>query len=62
MLAKRARVAELYRNAQADIDGLLLPCPDADGAVRGWLVFVVQPAAGYRAERHDRRAREQARK
>jgi dTDP-4-amino-4,6-dideoxygalactose transaminase len=42
MLADRARVADLHREALADIEGLDLPCPDAGGDVRGWFVFVVQ--------------------
>jgi perosamine synthetase len=42
MLADRARVAALYRDALAGIDGLQLPCPDDGGEVRGWFVFVVQ--------------------
>jgi perosamine synthetase len=42
MLAGRARVAEHYRAALAQIEGLELPCPDADGNRRGWFVFVVQ--------------------
>jgi perosamine synthetase len=42
MLAGRARVAERYRAALAGIEGLGLPCPDADGNRRGWFVFVVQ--------------------
>ena len=42
MLADRARVAELYREALAGIDGLELPCADVDGNRRGWFVFVVQ--------------------
>ncbi len=42
MLAARARVAGLYREALAGIDGLGLPCPDSGGAQRGWFVFVVQ--------------------
>jgi perosamine synthetase len=42
MLAGRARVAELYRQALAGIEGLSLPCPDAGGSRRGWFVFVVQ--------------------
>jgi perosamine synthetase len=41
-LAQRARVAELYRQALGDLQGLTLPCPDHGGAVRGWFVFVVQ--------------------
>ncbi|MGB2711716.1 MAG: DegT/DnrJ/EryC1/StrS family aminotransferase, partial [Conexibacter sp.] len=42
MLAERARVAAAYREALAGIEGLTLPCPDRDGHVRGWFVFVVQ--------------------
>jgi perosamine synthetase len=42
MLAARARVAGLYRDALAGIDGLELPCADAGGDERGWFVFVVQ--------------------
>ena len=45
MLAARARVAGWYREALAGLAaerGLALPCADADGAVRGWFVFVVQ--------------------
>jgi perosamine synthetase len=42
MLAGRARVAEHYRATLAQIEGLELPCPDADGNRRGWFVFVVQ--------------------
>jgi perosamine synthetase len=42
MLAARARVAALYRDALAAIEGLQLPCPDKDGEIRGWFVFVVQ--------------------
>jgi perosamine synthetase len=46
MLASRARVAEAYRAALAGIEGLDLPCPDADGNRRGWFVFVVQLPRG----------------
>ncbi len=42
MLAARAHVAARYREAFADLDGLVLPCPDSDGDQRGWFVFVVQ--------------------
>jgi len=42
MLAARARVASLYREALAGIEGLGLPCEDRDGDKRGWFVFVVQ--------------------
>jgi perosamine synthetase len=51
MLAGRARVAELYREALAGIEGLGLPCSDgagadSGGARRGWFVFVVQLPRG----------------
>jgi perosamine synthetase len=46
MLAARARVAQDYRQALAGVEGLELPCPDADGNVRGWFVFVVQLPRG----------------
>jgi perosamine synthetase len=46
MLADRARVASCYREALASVEGLQLPCPDADGNRRGWFVFVVQLPRG----------------
>jgi perosamine synthetase len=46
LLAGRARVAGLYREALADVEGLGLPCPDAGGNRRGWFVFVVQVPPG----------------
>jgi perosamine synthetase len=46
MLAGRARVASLYREALAGIEGLELPCDDRDGDRRGWFVFVVQMPRG----------------
>jgi perosamine synthetase len=46
LLAGRARVASLYREALAGIEGLQLPCPDAGGKRRGWFVFVVQLPSG----------------
>jgi perosamine synthetase len=46
LLAGRARVAALYGEALAGIDGLRLPCPDADGNRRGWFVYVVQLPRG----------------
>ena len=42
LLAGRARVASLYGERLAGIEGLGLPCPDADGKRRGWFVYVVQ--------------------
>jgi perosamine synthetase len=42
MLADRARVAGLYREALAGVEGLELPCADLAGNRRGWFVFVVQ--------------------
>jgi perosamine synthetase len=52
MLAARAHVAGLYREALAGIasspagEGLELPCVDHDGERRGWFVFVVQVPRG----------------
>ena len=46
LLAGRAAAAGLYREALAGIEGLELPCEDADGASRGWFVFVVQLPRG----------------
>jgi perosamine synthetase len=46
MLADRARVAVLYRQALAGIEELALPCEDAGGNRRGWFVFVVQLPRG----------------
>jgi len=46
MLADRARVAGLYREALAGAEGLELPCADAGGNRRGWFVFVVQLPRG----------------
>ncbi len=45
-LAQRARVASLYREALADLEGIDLPCADDRGATRGWFVFVVQLPRG----------------
>jgi perosamine synthetase len=41
-LAARARIAARYREALGGIEGLQLPCADANGNRRGWFVFVVQ--------------------
>jgi perosamine synthetase len=46
LLEGRARVAALYRQALAGIEGLQLPCEDAGGVRRGWFVFVVQLPRG----------------
>jgi perosamine synthetase len=46
MLADRARVAGLYREALAGIEELELPCADLGGNRRGWFVFVVQVPHG----------------
>jgi perosamine synthetase len=46
LLAGRARVAELYGEALAEIDGLELPCPDQGGDRRSWFVYVVQLPRG----------------
>jgi perosamine synthetase len=46
LLAGRARVAELYRDRLAGVEGLGLPCADAGGDRRGWFVFVVQVPRG----------------
>ncbi len=46
MLAARAQAAAWYREALAGIEGLELPCEDADGDRRGWFVFVVQLPRG----------------
>jgi perosamine synthetase len=42
MLAARTQVAARYREALTGIEGLELPCADADQNRRGWFVFVVQ--------------------
>jgi perosamine synthetase len=42
LLADRARVAAAYGERLAGLEGLELPCPDADGDRRSWFVYVVQ--------------------
>jgi perosamine synthetase len=42
LLTGRERVAKLYNEALAGVEGLELPCPDADGDSRSWFVYVVQ--------------------
>jgi perosamine synthetase len=46
LLAERARVASLYRERLAAIEGLVLPCEDAGAERRSWFVYVVQLAQG----------------
>ncbi|MEA2450627.1 MAG: perosamine synthetase [Thermoleophilaceae bacterium] len=46
LLAARARVASLYGEALAAVEGLTLPCPDSGGDRRGWFVYVVQLPPG----------------
>jgi perosamine synthetase len=46
LLAGRARVAALYSEALADVDGLDLPAPDDGGDRRSWFVYVVQLPRG----------------
>jgi perosamine synthetase len=46
MLAERARVAALYREALEDFEGPTLPCGDRGREKRGWFVFVVQLPRG----------------
>jgi perosamine synthetase len=51
LLAERARVAALYGEVLGELEGLGLPCPDADGDRRSWFVYVVQlPAEAGRDE------------
>jgi perosamine synthetase len=47
LLAGRERVARLYLEALADVEGLALPCPARGQARRGWFVFVVQLPRGF---------------
>ena len=46
MLAARARLAALYGEALAGLEGLALPCADHGLERRGWFVYVVQLPAG----------------
>jgi perosamine synthetase len=46
LLAARARIAGLYSEALADIEGIGLPCPDSGGNKRSWFVYVVQLPGG----------------
>ena len=56
MLAARARVAGLYSEALAEIEGVELPCPDAGGDRRSWFVYVVQLPHGVDRDDDDPRA------
>jgi perosamine synthetase len=42
LLAERARVASLYGERLASIDGLVLPCEDTGAERRSWFVYVIQ--------------------
>jgi perosamine synthetase len=42
LLAARSRVAGLYNQALADVEGIVLPCPDEGGDRRSWFVYVIQ--------------------
>ena len=46
LLAERERVAGLYRERLAGIEGLVLPCEDEGAERRSWFVYVVQLPAG----------------
>jgi perosamine synthetase len=46
LLAGRERVAALYSETLAGLDGLELPCPDEGGDRRSWFVYVVQLPRG----------------
>ncbi|HEX3801279.1 MAG TPA: DegT/DnrJ/EryC1/StrS family aminotransferase [Solirubrobacteraceae bacterium] len=42
LLAGRERVAALYRDALAELEGVTLPCENFGQARRGWFVYVIQ--------------------
>ena len=46
LLAERERVAGLYAEGLAGVEGLELPCADAGGDRRSWFVYVVQLPPG----------------
>jgi perosamine synthetase len=46
LLAARHRVAALYGEALAGVEGLELPCPDQGGDRRSWFVYAVQLPTG----------------
>ena len=57
ILAGRTEVAARYDELLADIDGLVLPCPDDDDHERSWFVYVVELPEGADREAVIRRAR-----
>jgi perosamine synthetase len=59
LLAGRERVASLYGERLAGIEGLGLPCPDANGERRGWFVYVVQLPSGVDRDEAIRALRDQ---
>jgi perosamine synthetase len=59
LLAGRMNVASLYGERLAGIEGLELPCPDADGERRGWFVYVVQLPDGVDRDEAIRALRDQ---
>jgi perosamine synthetase len=46
ILARRARVAEMYRERLADLEGVIPPCEDRGTERRSWFVYVVQLPEG----------------
>ena len=42
LLADRSRVASLYAEALADVEGVELPYPDTDGNQRSWFVYTIK--------------------
>ena len=57
LLAERVRVASLYGERLASIEGLVLPCEDAGAERRSWFVYVVQVPEGVDRDGRDRAAR-----
>ena len=51
ILQARARVASMYRERLADLDGLVLPCEDRPPERRSWFVYVVQLPEGVGRDR-----------
>jgi len=46
LIAARVRLAALYREALASVEGLGLPCAESGPVRRGWFAFVVQLPPG----------------